>query len=877
MHRQVRSGGYLGHYGLVTGRPGRIEASAREDSTLLLIPLVRLRSFLLPATQPRTLPRGQVLFREGDPADYLYFILEGLMLEESGNRRGGKTTAGSIPRNDVNPQRLVGRGEYLGRYALQTAQPFHATATAEVDTIYLAIPLRELQPLLFIHSNWRDWFFQADVAIRLRAVPLFKDLDDWSIYLLADHVRVQEYEKGAYIFRLGQQAETFFVVDQGRVSEDPAPMGGTWYLSAGNFFGEESLQTGQQRQSTAIAEDETRLFAIPGSEIGERLTPYLGNLPDNLPRTDLVSRLKSVPLFSKRPDRDLRLLAGYASLVLHRPGDIVSRQGEPATSLMILDEGEAVVLRKTGKERPRPVRYLKVQKDRPGPSARPGPAEGEYFGAQALLSDEMRGAAVEVTQASTWIVVDRSDFEKFMAEARLTKEDLGEGSRPDVKTRAPTPSEADHLPLPFHTRRHWIVPVVNVLPFALLIGLAGIWLLTSLRPGSSGGGGGLLLALQILILVASLLGAGWFYLDWWNDSYQVTSQAVIHTEKKVLLSEERYEAPLRQIQNVNISVSPTGQMLGYGDLSIDTAAAKGQVRFTRIPSPAYVQGLIQRAASEAKSGRQIAFRESIRQQLEDQLNPERIKPSAPSSVFIQPEPPSPRPARFARFRSLRGWFPRFEIREGSTITWRKHWFNLVQRTGLAGLASLFAFYLLFAYLLAVVTRVFGASSPVLLPPLSWFGTGGWLLFVVLILSIVTALWFVYQYIDWRNDIYIVSDNEVTDVERDLAAFPLGFFFYTESRRQASLANVQYVDFKIPNPIAMLFNYGNVIVQTAGAEGTLDFLFVSNPRHVHAVILRRLNEFQERQRQREFQERWGDMPQWFETFRDIARQSEENQD
>ena len=84
--------------------------------------------------------------------------------------------------------------------------------------------------------------------------------------------------------------------------------------------------------------------------------------------------------------------------------------------------------------------------------------------------------------------------------------------------------------------------------------------------------------------------------------------------------------------------------------------------------------------------------------------------------------------------------------------------------------------------------------------------------------------------------------------------------------------MQYVDLQIPNPIAMVLNYGDVIVQTAGAEGTLDFLWVGNPRRVHDEILRRLGIYQEKQREREFQERWGDMPQWLDTYQDIVGQS-----
>jgi len=175
-----------------------------------------------------------------------------------------------------------------------------------------------------------------------------------------------------------------------------------------------------------------------------------------------------------------------------------------------------------------------------------------------------------------------------------------------------------------------------------------------------------------------------------------------------------------------------------------------------------------------------------------------------------------------------------------------------------------------AFALAYATQSLGAR-PLELFPVSWVGFQGWLFPVLLLLGIAAALWFVYQYVEWQNDVYILTSNEVIDVERKLAVYPF-FFLYTEERRQASLSNVQYADLKIPNPLAVLLNYGDVIIQTAGAEGRLDFLFVAKPRRVHAEILRRLAAYQERRREQEFQERWGDMPQWFETYRDIAEQT-----
>lgn len=821
---------------------------------------------LLPRVEEIQLPKNKVLFQRGTPAPSVYFVETGQVAEVEEDDAGQWIV-----------HRHAGQGEYLGRYALVTGQPFRVSAIAEEDSTLLAIPLRHLQPLLFAHDDWRSWFFRTDVAARLRAVPLLMDLSDWDIYRLADAVEVHEYAAGETVFRAGDDADSFYIVDRGQVLETSPPSvqpqeGWPRYFAAGNFFGHYRLRDHQKRQATAIARLPTRLFRIPGQTLEVLLADRADELVADEERVNVRERLQGVSLFARLADPQLRLLTGYACLEYHRPGDIVARQGEPATSLMILDEGEAVVRLQTGRGQPRTVTHMKAYGRRVAPVAETGKPEENYFGAHALLADEMRGATVEATQPSVWIVLKHDDFWDFMADARLAPEDLQQTPPVEAQLGAPPPPSQDDLPLPYKVRRHWIIPVTWILPLAVIMFLIVLLIAADVLSELPAGPRSVLMWVGILVLVAIAFWTLYRFVDWWNDTYEVTSRAVIHTEKKLFFSEERYEIPLQQIQNVNIVVSILGRQLGYGNVSIDTAAARGQIAFTVIPRPAYVQELIQRASAQARSGLQVQRRESIRQELEDQLSPERLRPFVPDSVLMQPEPEPDLASseRFSRFRTLSGWLPRFEIRENGRVIWRKHWINLVQRTGVQALVMLLGIYLLFAFALAFATQSLGAE-PVELPPVSLFGFQGWLFFLFLVLGFFAVLWFIYQYVDWRNDIYIVTDNEVIDVERELAIYPF-FFLYTENRRQASLANVQYVDLKVPSPLAMLLNYGDVIVQTAGAEGTLDFVFVSNPRRVHDEILRRLGEYQDRQREREFQERWGDMPQWFETYRDIQRQT-----
>jgi CRP-like cAMP-binding protein/uncharacterized membrane protein YdbT with pleckstrin-like domain len=836
------------------------------------IPLARKMTedqvkILLPRVEERLLAKGETLFLRGEPLSYLYYVEKGRVREEEAG-----------PPDQKAAPRYAGPGEYLGRYALVTGQPPRVTASAEEDTTLLAIPLRDVQPILFAASDWRSWFFNADVAARLRAIPLFKILDDWDLYTLADQVEIHEFAAGEPIYHSGDEADSLYLIDRGQVMENVpggGGMAGKWprHLAAGNFLGRTTLKPDELRESTAIARMPSRLFCIPIEALQNLFRARNVDLSRELPRVDIVGRLRRVHLFSTLKEQQLRLLAGYVSVVYRRPGDTVSRQGEPASGLLILDEGEAIVRRQIGQARPRPVGYLKVGSVGGQASGQAGRQESIYFGDHALLGEEIRGATVEVTKPSTWIVLDRNDFHLFLGDAGLSLMDLKEAARQDGQMTVPHVADIDRLELPFRTLRHWIVPVTYVLPLAFVVAVVGIVLAADvLLVGLPALLRSALFWMGAVLLAVLIPWTVWRYVNWRNDQFEVTNEAVIHLERVPFPfpRENRYEVPLVQIQNVTIDVSVLGQLLGYGDLSLDTAAIQGEVMFTSIPEPARVQKLIQRAAAEARSGREIQFRESIRQQLEDELYPERLKPAAPPSATIPPGPPSQAPRQpGVPARSIWGFLPWIEKREDGLVTWRKHWINMVRRVGLPALAFLAASYLLMTYILFFLSQtLFQGSSPIRLPPMTWLGLSGGFFFFLLLLWILAALWVVYQYVDYWNDVYIVTDDQVIDVQRNLAIYPLWFIF-TESRRQASLDKVQNVNLQIPNLVASVLGYGDVIVQTAGTEGTLDFLFVNHPRQVQAEVLRRVTAHREREREEKFQQRWGGMAEWFEAYKTLT--------
>ena len=105
---------------------------------------------------------------------------------------------------------------------------------------------------------------------------------------------------------------------------------------------------------------------------------------------------------------------------------------------------------------------------------------------------------------------------------------------------------------------------------------------------------------------------------------------------------------------------------------------------------------------------------------------------------------------------------------------------------------------------------------------------------------------------------------------DIDRLPLGF---RESRRQAALEQVQNINALVPNLWARLFNYGNVIVETAGPTGDLVFEWVARPQAIQAEIFRRIEAMREERRAEERKQKGDEMARWFSVYNRMKEERE----
>ena len=210
---------------------------------------------------------------------------------------------------------------------------------------------------------------------------------------------------------------------------------------------------------------------------------------------------------------------------------------------------------------------------------------------------------------------------------------------------------------------------------------------------------------------------------------------------------------------------------------------------------------------------------------------------------------APRPSLIHSIaRSISALLPRFREQKGQVVTWHKHPFVLMRAIWLP------ATVLLTTTAVGVwwaVSRTDSLGSAVIL---------------VFVISCLSFAWFFWRYEDWRNDIYRMTASHIMDIDR----LPLGL---RESRRQASLEHIQNINVDIPSFNARLFNYGNVMIETAGATGDLIFESVMKPRAIQAEIFQRIDSIRTQQREQERAQRREEMARWVAVYHQMQERDE----
>jgi hypothetical protein len=294
----------------------------------------------------------------------------------------------------------------------------------------------------------------------------------------------------------------------------------------------------------------------------------------------------------------------------------------------------------------------------------------------------------------------------------------------------------------------------------------------------------------------------------------VTDKRVVYLEKIVLLYDSIQEAPLETIQTVNVSTANIiERWLGYGHVTVETFGGKIQMRYVR--DPKHVEIALKEYWDRVTTFVRQAKEEEVRQEVRRRLG---LEPPEKTGVepASKPAPPKP-PAKKSFLEDLL----QIRVVEGNVITYRKHWFILM--------AKIWPILLLLVLLiLTIVARALMVVT---------FLTVWDLVITFFVILLLSSPYWVYQYLDWRDDRYQLTNREVIDLERKP--------FQQEARDSAPLENILSIQHKRDNIIQLIFNFGTVAINAGNKELTFDNIY--NPAAVQNEIFeqrsRRVNQMQ----------------------------------
>jgi hypothetical protein len=520
-------------------------------------------------------------------------------------------------------------------------------------------------------------------------------------------------------------------------------------------------------------------------------------LPDE---NDALSLLLRHPLFKLLGEDELQELAVSARIAPLRNGQVVYDWEDSCNGFFLIISGKVSLQKVTDKGEETIAVY--------------GP--GDHFGSE-MLSDTTRKRLTRATALGETRLMkfSRKDLRglfamcsEFEHAARLEHRSFL------ILLRKPFPWRNDQENIIYINRKHYyflfrslVLPILTGVLLLIPLGLLYILFFTKSI---------ILPILMLTELAISFFWSLWKGWDWTNDYYVITDQRILNLEKVVLFYESRQETPLEAILSLETDTSFSGRWMGFGTIRARTYT--GSIQFKYIQNPEWVISLMQEYWSRAKSSQvninQAEVEADIRQ---------RISGNKPAEAQLPVNPVTSQVDSGPLVNSLADLFKLKEI-QGDSVIYRTHWWILVRRLILP----------MVLLILWVMTLAAAAGG--------FFGGVDITTFFSLVLlgGLVLWIWFLYRIVDWRNDYYMITPDQIIDVHRR----PLG----SEDKRTAPLKNIQSIEYFRQGVLGILLNFGTVAIRIGDTD--LSFDYVSDPSAVQKDLFERFINLTRREKSNE---------------------------
>jgi len=544
-----------------------------------------------------------------------------------------------------------------------------------------------------------------------------------------------------------------------------------------------------------------------------------------------IAFLKKIHLFHGLEEDEFVAIAQELDEAPYPAGSIIFKQDTKADSFYLIYAGSVRIVRRQNK---REIQLARLVRE-------------DYFGEMALVEKRRRSATVTALADTLLLVFSRQDFEKLYKQNPALKLNLEVAIRSRQLARSLLfkwlrPDEVVY----FLARKHPVIlyqtlswPILALLvPMGLFYGYFAIAQLFIV---------GFAAWVSLLVVIG---WTAWLVVDWGNDYYIVTNQRVVWLEKVVGIYDSRQESPLSTVLSVGVEVNPLGRALDYGNVIVRTFV--GKIPFNHVNHPHQAARMIeeywQRTREAAVGLEKEAMKDAIRKRLGIPIPPK------PKTDIASPPPPAPKGAKLLRMLGSNTLKLRYE--SGDTVIYRKHWVVLIIEAWMPVLAILAVLVLFFQRLYQLARN----PDEAFILFNGGFQMDGWA-GALLILLFVLFGWFAYRVLDWSNDQFQVTSEQIIDLDKK----PFG----TETRNAAQLENILGTEYRRIGILGNIFNYGTVYITVGGTK--FAFEDVIDPAAVQSDINRRRAARADKKRQAEVTAERERMAEWLATYHKSAQE------
>jgi len=270
-----------------------------------------------------------------------------------------------------------------------------------------------------------------------------------------------------------------------------------------------------------------------------------------------------------------------------------------------------------------------------------------------------------------------------------------------------------------------------------------------------------------------------------------------------------------------VETDQLGRILDFGNVIVRTFV--GRLEFDYVDHPNQAADMIREYWERVKSvitvSQKDVMNNTIRQKLGlpvEKKKLDELPPVVTTNKSLASQP--------LWWIALKGVFT-LRVEDAGKIIYHKHWIVFLEQAwrpilitlGMIGLQAWRAVYLLQSPVLSFWHRnAAGALRP------------DTIIVALPMLSVPVLAWLLWEYEDWKNDTFLVTADEIFDIDRT----PFG----KVEKRAAQIESILSISYKREGIIPNLFNYGTVEITVGGSK--FDFQDVADPASVQADINRR---------------------------------------